>query len=193
MSAPHSPVIGRRNLTSIPDLSSYPVLDVKSEDPPAFFAVQRGPTCGCSRGRRGPAGGGKALGSWQRPPSREHNEAHQGLEIWSSSRPVRHINYILRIPAFGRRRFCHPGSALDQPQPRPDRLQEFRSLPDQLHPASGQLCGVPAIGPVCHICQHFRDSGRPGSALGGVGQPQGSAGVRQRGPLLEREDQLRPH
>ena len=64
MSAPQSPVIGRRNLTSIPALSSYPVLDVKSEDPPAFFAVQRGPTCGCSRGRRGPAGGGKALGSW---------------------------------------------------------------------------------------------------------------------------------
>jgi hypothetical protein len=167
MSAPQSPVIGRRNLTSIPALSSYPVLDVKSEDPPAFFAVQRGPTCGCSRGRRGPAGGGKALGSCQRPPSREHNDAHQGLEIWSSSRPVRHMNYILRIPAFGRRRFCHPGSALDQPQPRPDRLQEFRSLPDQLHPASGQLRGVPATGPVCHICQHFRDSGRPGSVLGG--------------------------
>jgi hypothetical protein len=53
MSAPQSPVIGRRNLTSIPALSSYPVLDVKSEDPPAFSAVQRGLHAGTLAGGEG--------------------------------------------------------------------------------------------------------------------------------------------
>jgi hypothetical protein len=133
------------------------------------------------------------IGSQQRPPSGEHNEAHRGLELWRFSRLDRRTNDILRSPDFGRTRSFRIGSFLDQPQSRPDHPCDFRYLPDQLRPAPGNMCGVPAIGPVCHLYEHFRNSGRKESAVGGVGQPQDSAELRKRGPLPEREDQLRAH
>ena len=69
------------------------------------------------------------IGSQQRPRSREHNEAHWGLELWRSSRLDRHTNDILRNADFGRTRSSLIGSFLDQPQSRPDHPCDFASSP----------------------------------------------------------------
>jgi hypothetical protein len=83
------------------------------------------------------------IGSQQRPPSGEHNEAHRGLELWRFSRLDRRTNDILRSPDFGRTRSFRIGSFLDQPQSRPDHPCDFRYLPDQLRPAPPQeICAA---------------------------------------------------